>query len=163
MPIQAAMVSLLLTFQAAGQGTFQNLNFEAAQLVPVPGGQYGEVQFAAAFPGWTGYIAGQVQTTTIRNGVPIGQIFPFISIMGPPEWNPPGGDYELGFGAGWDGNNVIPVALAQTGLVPPDAMSLQFQAPYAMIISVFMGGQQLTVVPLNDNIFGHLWSEALWS
>jgi hypothetical protein len=83
MLIQVAVASLLLTFQAAGQGTFQNLDFEAAQISSTDPGV--PLQFSAAFPGWTGYIGGQVQTTTYLNNVPIGQIFPFISITGPPD------------------------------------------------------------------------------
>lgn len=37
-------LSAAMAVQAPSQGTFQNLNFESAVLVPVPGGPLGAVQ-----------------------------------------------------------------------------------------------------------------------
>src|SRR5689334_12798940 len=44
---------LLAASSALAQGTFQNLDFESATLIPIPGDPYHSVQFAEAFPGWT--------------------------------------------------------------------------------------------------------------
>jgi hypothetical protein len=133
------------------QGTFQNLDFEAAQLIPIPGDPDGAVLFSAAFPAWTGYIDGQVQTRTIPGNLPLSTPFPFISIMTLGYQ----GHYSVGFGTAYDSSgNVIPVALAQTGQVPSDAKSLQFLGRYASAISLSLGGQPLSVVPLNDNQTG---------
>jgi len=148
------LIGILLTVVALpilAQGTFQNLNFESAVLVPAPGGPVGAWQFDQAFPGWTGYIGGQVQTTSFPGGVPIGPPgqTPFIGILYPPLWNAPQGSYELGFGAGLDvSGSFIPVALGQNGQVPSGAKSLQFLALYAP--AVFLSGQQLPSVRLGS-------------
>jgi hypothetical protein len=132
------------------QGTFQNLDFESAVFVPVPGDPFGSVQFDQAFPGWTGYIGGQVQTSTRVNGVPIGLPgqTPFIAILAPPGWGGWQGSYAAGFGAANSSGSFIPVALAQTGIVPSQAQSLQFLALYAP--AVFLDGQQLASVQLGS-------------
>lgn len=87
-------------------------------------------------------------TTTYPNGVPIespGQIPPFIAIMAPPDWIASQGSYEMGFGGS---TSLVPVALAQIGLVPVGAMSLRFLALYAP--DVFMNGQPLSSIPLGN-------------
>ena len=38
------------------QGAFQNLDFEDGVFVSIPGDPYGNVQWAPAMPGWTGYL-----------------------------------------------------------------------------------------------------------
>ena len=51
----SGLALLLSAVGAAGQGTFQNLDFEQATIAPTPVGQYGSL-FAdpvLAFPGWT--------------------------------------------------------------------------------------------------------------
>jgi hypothetical protein len=61
-----AGVALLVSVAgAAGQGSFQNLDFESATLVPIPGDPYGRVRFAPAFPGWTGSVGGLGQTAAL--------------------------------------------------------------------------------------------------
>ena len=49
---------LLSAWGAVGQSSFQNLGFESASLIPIPGDPYARVQFATAFPGWTGLVGG---------------------------------------------------------------------------------------------------------
>jgi len=126
------------------QGTFQNLNFEAAQLVPIPGDPNGAVQFSAAFPGWTGYIGSQQAVTTVPNGVPIGPSQAFIAIMAPPDWVAHQGSYEVGFAS----ENGLSVGIAQTGQVPTEAKSLQFLALYAPTVS--LAGQVLSPIRLGN-------------
>jgi len=144
-----ALLMSILGPQARSQGTFQNLDFESAVLIPVPGDPQGAVQFAPAFPSWLGYINGVLQTKTIPNGVPIGNPgeTPFIAIMTPPGlgWQ---GSYAVGFGAAMSGPNFIPVALTQTGGIPSQAKSLQFLALYSP--AVFVNGQQLSSVALGS-------------
>lgn len=161
MSMNAIKIALIVAFQSAlaseasGQGTFQNLDFEAAQLIPIPGDPDGAVQFSAAFLGWTGYIDGQVQTRSIPNGVPIGTSYPFIAIIAPPGAAAWQGEFMVGFGAGRDSSgNITPVALTQTGQVPSDAKALQFLGRYASAISVWLGGQPLSAYPLNNNLTG---------
>src|SRR6266478_5350034 len=54
------------SFSASAQGNFQNLGFESASLAGYP---YGSVPFAAAFPGWTGYVGTNQQTAALYNNV----------------------------------------------------------------------------------------------
>src|SRR6266446_5607306 len=54
---------------ARAQGTFQNLGFESATLVPISGTSPSPVQFGPAFPGWTGSVGGVQQTFALFNEV----------------------------------------------------------------------------------------------
>jgi hypothetical protein len=45
---------LAVALSVHGQGTFQNLDFESANLAPIAAGQLGvEVPIASALPGWS--------------------------------------------------------------------------------------------------------------
>src|SRR6059058_1121277 len=55
------------TFAGRAQGTFQNLGFESATLVPIFGNSSSPVQFAPAFPGWTGSIGGVQVSAALYN------------------------------------------------------------------------------------------------
>jgi len=146
--VSLASAAMAVAAASFGQGSlqFQDLNFEAAQLVPIPGAPDGAVQFGAAFPGWTGYINGISQTITIPNGVPIGPegSQAFLAIMTPPNWMAQQGLYELGFGSSANAT----AAIAQTGQVPSSARSMQFLALYAP--TVIFGGQVLPTVRMGD-------------
>lgn len=150
----AGVVSL--AFQTEAQGTFQNLGFESALLVPVPGDPYGSVQFVSAFPGWTGYIATVQQTNALYN-------FTFLdtSAISVIDTNPIGwqvgvfqGAYTAILQAGLAyAQPAADTILQQTGSVPPGAQSLQFWAfldlpggVNSFIVEV--GGQSLSLVPL---------------
>ncbi len=144
--IVTSLIALLGT-NAHAQGTilFNNLGFESAALVPVPGDPQGAVHFAPAFPSWTGYINGVLQTKTIQNGVPIGNVgeTPFIALIGTPGLI---GSYSVGFAAAMSGTNFVPVALSQTGSIPLQTKSLQFLALYPP--AVFVNGQLISSVIL---------------
>ena len=60
--------SFALLRSAYGQD-FQDLDFESATLVPVPGDPYHAVQFAPAFPGWTVDIAGAIDTNALYDNI----------------------------------------------------------------------------------------------
>src|SRR5712671_6794392 len=62
-----ALILLFASSSAFAQGTFQNLDFEQATLVPIPGDPYQRVQFAAALPGWTGYVGTNLETAALYN------------------------------------------------------------------------------------------------
>lgn len=155
MNTRAAAVIIVLALsvgvakRALAQGSFGNLDFESATFVPIPGDPNGRVEFAAALPGWTGYINGQPQTALIPNGIPIGPVpVPFISVM----TAQPGsvvlqGSYTLAYSSGFDSlGNVIPVALAQTGQVPAASQSLRFLAAFRP--AVLLDGNSMSPVAL---------------
>jgi hypothetical protein len=62
----ALALALTLPWLSHGQGTFQNLGFESASVVAIPGQL---VPFGTAFPGWVGYVGGVQQTTALYNSI----------------------------------------------------------------------------------------------
>src|SRR5882762_9376696 len=73
---------------AKAQGTFQNLGFESAVLVPVTGNTNTTaiVQFAPTFPGWSGYIGGIEQTNALYNFTLLDTSAISIINTDPPGW-----------------------------------------------------------------------------
>jgi hypothetical protein len=158
------------------QGTFQNLDFESATLVPPSGGQ---VQFAPAFPGWIGYIGGTQQTAAVHDLLALDSSA--IGIIDSAFSNPyglPGGLIQGSFTAvlqaGVDptpsgGHQPADTTLAQTGLIPVGTESLLFRAQLDVSglsgsFGVSLGGQTLSLVPLqvgaNYIVYGadiHAW------
>ena len=128
------MLALAL-YPAPGQSTFQNLDFESATLIPIPGDPYGSVQFVAAFPGWTGYIGTNQVSAALYNralldssGIAIidsGWQHDLGAAAGVIE-----GSYSAILQAGVVGTITNPqdTRLSQTGLVPAGAQSLRFKA-----------------------------------
>ena len=139
-----------------GQGTFQNLDFESATLVPVPGNPYGSVQFSPAFPGWTASIAGITQTTTLHSSS-------FLDTSGTGILDHSGlSTYpviEGNFSAQLQAALSYPLqppytTLSQSGLIPTTTQTLLFKAyeegdPSAFIVT--LGGVQLSPVPLSTD------------
>jgi hypothetical protein len=157
---------LCVAFACAGisvqsQGPFRDLGFESATLVPIS--SYA-VQFAPAFPGWSGFIGGVQQTGALYNNLTLDTSA--ISIIDHGWSNPFGGPAGLiqgnftalliaGLSSTLPGAQPVNVTLAQTGWVPVGTESLQFEAytessypstPFA----VTLGGQTLSLIPLQS-------------
>jgi hypothetical protein len=145
-----------------GQSTFQNLGFESASLIPIPADPYGRVQFAPAFIGWTGYVGSVQQSAALYNnefldtsGISIidhGWSAPFGAPGGVIQ-----GNYTALLQAGVGGNSIM----SQTGQVPADAQSLQFEAyqdfgPNGRF-AVTLGGQTLSLIPVQSGANYTLW------
>ena len=153
----AIVVSSLLGFghELPAQPAFQNLDFEAAQLVSTTG-RPSFVDFAAAAPGWAGHLDGVLQTSIWSNNLPVGSGGYFT--MDAPPWTVPQGQYAISFGSGFGANTNETATLSQTGQVPIGSKSLTF------LVSVFkpdlsLGGQDL---PLADLGYGPAGSSVLW-
>ena len=144
--------------QAHPQGTFQNLAFESAVLVPIPGDPVGRVQFGPAFPGWNGYIGGVQQTNALYNLAALDSSA--ISII---DTNPSGwtigviqGRYSAVVQAGiGNGLPATDTTLLQIAKVPSGAETLRFTAYYASddglsSLVVSLGGQSLPLIPLQS-------------
>ena len=160
---------------AHSQGTFQNLGFESATMVPIPGDPYQRVEFNSALPGWTGYVGGVQQTATLYNQVfldssgiaIIDRGFPLTyygATVGVLE-----GNFTAILQAGVTGPNATPAdtTLSQTSLVPVNAESLLFRVyswPNYGPLKVLLSGQNLPLVTLGSGtnyvLFGadiHAW------
>ncbi len=127
------------------QEAFQNLGFESATLVPIPGDAYGRYQIGSALPGWTGYVGG-----TQVNGVLYNNIFLNSSGIG---LSSPGivGKYSVFLEAGvsLSDQTFADTALAQTGLIPVGTQSLLFKGGAQNdAFGVSLGGQQLALSAL---------------
>ena len=134
---------------AFGQGTFQNLDFESAVLVPIPGDPLGRVEFAQAFPGWTGYIGTNIQTVADHNNKSLSE--PGIAIMGPdyPSPNLFQGHYYARLYLASPGP-LISAALAQTGTAPATAKSIRFYASSFDVPFLSFAGQAIPVSALGS-------------
>src|SRR6266581_7206626 len=141
------------TVAARAQGTFQNLGFESATLVPISGNSSSPVQFAPAFPGWIGSIGGVQVSAALYNNFfldtsAIGIIdhgWPFAFFGGTIQ-----GNYTALIQAGFGPGPFTPAdtTLSQTGLVPSASQSLLFRAdvyanPGAFVVT--LGGQALSL------------------
>jgi hypothetical protein len=141
---------LLSAAGAVGQGTFQNLGFESANLSPVPAGQYGGSVFSLdAIPGWTGFLGTNQVTQVLQNNYTLGVAS--IDIIGP-DWSFGGiieGQYTVVLqpGLGPFEDNVS-ASITQVGLVPANAQSLLFKAATFSPFSVSLAGQTLSLVSL---------------
>jgi hypothetical protein len=148
-------IVFLAMLSAHAQGPFQNLDFESANLSPIPSGQYGgDVPITSALPGWSASIGGVQVTQVLQNNSTIGTAS--IDILGP-NLNSvePGiidGNYTVflqAFNVG-QGN----MSLWQNGTVPANARSLQFSAwsylpPFAAF-TVSFDGNTLSAVLLSS-------------
>ena len=156
---------LVSAWGAGGQSSFQNLGFESASLVPIPGDPYGRVQFATAFPGWTGLVGGEQQTAALYNNAFLGTSAISIidsgwSITYPNLGGVISGNFTAILQAGVlvTPTNYYPAdaTLSQTALVPATAESLRFRAydPSSLspgiALRVTLGGQQLSLNALGS-------------
>ena len=157
-------IALLVATQCLtrGQGTFQNLGFESASLVPIPGDLYGRVQFAAAFPGWTGAVGSVQQTAAFYNSAFLDSSGISIIDQGWPALlgnaGVISGNFTAILQAGLGLSSGIPAntAISQTALVPAAAQSLLFEACAPGYLSpllpllVTLNGQRLAFTPLGS-------------
>jgi hypothetical protein len=151
LPLWAAPVS------ARAQGSFQNLGFESATLVPAG---FHLVQFAPAFPGWSGYIGGVQETLAVYNNVYLDTSG--IAIIDRGWTNSLGqygsvieGNYTAVLMAGVVNglNDPEDVTLSQTSLVPASVQSLWFKAqldgPFGFL-QVTLGGERLSLLDMGS-------------
>jgi hypothetical protein len=158
---ESLSVVLMLVATPAGlaQGTFQNLNFESANLTAIPPGQSGgEVSLSAALPGWNASIGGTPVTQVLQNNLTLGNAS--IDILGP-DWNSvnPGiidGNYSVFLQSGGtpQGSGGVNTSLWQDGTIAANAASLQFKAwgdlPSTALFSVSFGGNNLVPITLSS-------------
>ena len=121
--IAVSSTTLLAALSAQAQASFQNLNFEQADPIVVPGTPY--VTEASALPEWTVTIGGVQETEITENAPSLGA--PWVSLVGPgDESNTPiDGNYSVLL----QGSAPAEAAsIDQIGLIPFNARSLQFKA-----------------------------------
>lgn len=139
----------VLALSAVGQGTFQNLDFESAVLVPLAGDPLGRVQFAAAFPGWTGYVGANLQTLADHNNRSLSASG--IAIVGPdyPSPNHLQGHFYAELYIAFPGP-ATPVALNQIGTIPVGTKSIRFYGGAFDPPFVDFAGNSIPVIALQN-------------
>jgi len=157
-----AAVLAFLPFLATGQGTFQNLNFEAAT-VPAsqPPSVYIDpstwVSVSAALPGWSAVLGTNELATVLYNSLTLGSTAVSLLRTNNGIHQMIDGTFTAFLTAGPTdvGSNTLArydASLSQVGLVPINAQSLRFKAihvtPWEQF-AVSLGGQTLNLVPLD--------------
>jgi hypothetical protein len=138
--------------------TFQNLDFESANVSNLPPDYEEFVSVSDGLPGWSAYIGTKQLTQVGHNAITLGDAN--VGIMGPQYsfgYQPLEGTYTAILQAGGTQNEgAQPASIAQTGLIPVWANSLQFEARlfYTNDLTVTVGSQNTTVFPLGSGFFG---------
>ena len=160
----AGLALLLNAGSAAGQGNFQNLDFEAAN---IPQGHApGIVNATDALPGWTVYF-GTNQSSQVRYNDPAAgstSVTLLATANGPGTYDTIEGTFTVLLQGGViqvPGDGFVPAAasISQTGLVPTSAKSIQFKThPDLGAFLLSLGGQNIPLLALsstaNYTLFG---------
>lgn len=145
--VSAGVLAGLLAVAAQGQGTFQNLDFESAVPMPVPGGLPGTVQFAPAFPGWACTVNGRAESSALHDNL---SVTPALALFGPSSGAPQGNYCAVFQSAALF--LPVEVSLFQSGTVPVDALSLQFVGTSPSAVGAGSFGVSLNGSPLNLSV-----------
>jgi hypothetical protein len=147
--IALASVSLV-----RAQGTFQDLNFEEANIVPIPGQQYA-ITVANALPGWAVDYGNVQQTQIFYNDASLGATQVTLDANGYP--GTPGpileGNFSVLLQAGFVNGTLTSASINQTGQIPSGTQSLLFDSASGGFSSqqppeVFIGNDLLTLFPV---------------
>lgn len=142
----AVFTILASSFGIFGQGTFQNLDFEMANL---SGFSPGTVPMVNALPGWQGYLGVNQTANAYYNDLSLGAAA--ISIHSSLSTKPPiQGSYSVILQGQFNPNNVPgrdSAAIAQTGQIPANSLSLRFYSGSEFMQASF-AGQSISLVQL---------------
>jgi hypothetical protein len=145
----AAVFVFISAATSNGPGIFQNLDFEASTLTPVPTGQFGgPVPVSEAIPDWTAYLGGVQTTQALQNNFTLGSASVDIFT---PDWSVSPGIIDGGYSVYLQPGGTI-TSIAQTGMIPYGSKSLIFDAwqpPVATPFSVSFGGDTLSAVVIS--------------
>jgi hypothetical protein len=146
---------LLAVLSVHAQGTFQNMDFESANLSPIAAGQVGGyVPVTNALPGWSAYLGDAETTQVLHNNLTTGTAA--IDILGP-DWDGPGivvtngpfaiidGKYDVVLQPGV-ASGFVNVSIEQLGTIPADAQTLEFKTSGAAAFTVTFAGNSLAPV-----------------
>jgi hypothetical protein len=164
--VKAALAIIIVAYSSPvlGQGTFQNLDFESANIpasTPAPS----LVPISEALPGWNAYLTADgvtyPQTEVYYDAISLGDAA--ISIDDAKVSSPLQGNYSAFLFGGAapptvPGGSLYSASISQTGTVPAGTQSLQFDAyvsgaPFA----VTLGGQTIDMIPLDTLAHYTLW------
>ena len=128
----ASILAVLLNAAGTmGQGTFQSLDFEAADVPVVPPGKFGsDVSVSNGVPGWTVYLGGSPQSSMLHNNMSLGAAE--VALFGP-QWFADQileGSYTVSLEQSTAGPPTS-AAIGQTGRIPQTAESVRLPARFS--------------------------------
>lgn len=151
--LSAGLALLLSAAIVTGQGTFQNLNFEAAN-IPAGTPPISSLPISSALPGWSASFVSydgtiRQQTQVMYDALTLGAAN--IAIIDSRNGlKPLQGSYSLLLAGGNNlpGGGLTSSTISQTGLVPSGMMSVLMVVEAWHGFTVSMGGQAIYMVPL---------------
>jgi hypothetical protein len=148
-PLLFGFASVCAAFSMEAQGTFQNLDFEAAD-IPALTIVNSLIPISEAFPGWSAYFGAGASVTEVNyDAISLGG--PIISVIDAnvPVFAPLQGTYSAFLFGGGEPGTLTSVSISQTGTVPAGTQSLQFDAyVFGSPFTVALGGQTINMSPL---------------
>jgi hypothetical protein len=154
MRVAIAIIIFAHSLSVFSQGTFENLNFEDANIVPISGQQFA-VTVANALPGWTVDYGNVQQSQFYYNAASLGaaQVTLFANgysgIVGPII----DGDFSVLLQPGALNGAFADVSISQTGQIPQGTQSLLFDvgnAGQTLLPEVLIGNDQLSLFPVGS-------------
>ena len=145
---------LLSAIGAAGQGTFQNLDFESA-LIPSGTPPLADLSFSDAVPGWTGTYGDSSKTYpatfVVYDGLSLeGPMMAIIDrVTSYRSYQALQGNYSAFLFGGYSPfGGQTSFTISQTGLVPSGAVSMLMDVDAWDGFTVSLGGQPIGMVPV---------------
>ncbi len=142
-----AVFLLITAREAFTQGTFQNLDFEMARIIPIVGGPNYRYDIATtnALPAWNAFIGSSQVPQITYNDPALGSTY--ITL-----WATNGAQISGNFSVLLQGGLTASAAsISQSGLVPVSAESLLFEAQAGSgTLLVSLGGQNLVFSALSN-------------
>jgi hypothetical protein len=141
-------IMLQMAGQAVAQGSFQNLNFEAANVPNVPPLGFGsDVPTTDGVPGWVVYLGGIPQSSMLHNNVSLGAAE--VAIYGP-QWFASQileGNYTVALQPSTAGPSTS-ASIGQTGLIPQTAESFSFYGNGGFVVT--FNGHEIPLTTLGS-------------
>jgi hypothetical protein len=150
-------IALTCVAVARAQGTFENLNFENGDIVPIVGSLYYPyaVTVANALPGWTVDYGSVQQTQILYNAPSTGATAVTLLASGYPGSAGPiiDGNYSVFLQGGLFNGTAANASISQTGQIPAGTQSLLFEVGNLgenLLPEVFIGSDQLSLFPVGS-------------
>lgn len=136
---------------ANAQSSFQNLGFESATIPALnPPDQPITISIGQALPAWSGFLGTNAASQVFYNEISAGAAAIALVGLNTDIWsnNVIAGNYTVVLQAGNAGIQV-PAAIAQTGFIPTDSLSVRFGLSGNIGgLEVTFGGENIPIVPL---------------
>jgi hypothetical protein len=142
--ILIALTLVVLKAQVEAQGTFQNLNFESANITGYRPNS-SDVPISSALPGWTGFYGNNQTSQVWYDGISIGGNIIAIIDNNATAFAPLQGQYS----AFLFGGNGVSASISQNGIIQAGTESILMDAwSYNASPVVAINGQAINMIPL---------------